>query len=108
MLSSAPGNPIGAQIDCSTEDSVSNDHITTQQKMSRNIGKIHLLTMGYSPTDGARLNPMTEPVEDIFSLGVKEMAESFNNLVHSQSQIQADSFDAVNMQTAVPDWQSTP
>jgi len=108
VLPSAPGNPIGAEIACSAEDSVSNDHVTTQQKMSRNIGKMHLLTMGYCPTDGARLNPMTEAVEEIFSLGVKEMTESFNNLVHSQSQVQADSLDAVNRQTAVPDWRSTP
>ena len=108
VFPSAPGNPIGAQIDCSTEDSVSHDQITTAQKMSRNIGKVHLLTMGYSPTDGARLMPMTEAMEDIFTLGVKEMAESFNNIVHSQSQIQADSLDAVNRQTAIPDWRSTP
>ena len=64
--------------------------------------------MGYSPTDGARLIPMTEAMEDIVQLGVEEMAELFNNIVHSQSQIQADSLDAVNRQTAVPDWRSTP
>jgi hypothetical protein len=108
VLPSAPGNPIGAQIDCSTEDSVSNDHITSQQKMSRNIGKMHLLTMGYCPTEGPRLNSMTQEIEDIFSLGVKEMAESFNNIVHSRSRNQADSLDAVNRQTDVPDWRSTP
>ena len=51
---------------------------------------------------------MTEAMEDIFTLGVKEMAESFNNIVHSQSQIQVDSLDAVNRQTAIPDWRSTP
>ena len=64
--------------------------------------------MGYCPTDGARLNSMTEAMDDIFVLGVKEMAESFNNIVHSQSKNQADSLDAVNRQTAVPDWRSTP
>ena len=98
VFPSALGNPIGVQIDCSTEDSVSHDQITTAQKMSRNIGKVQLLTMSYSPTDGARLMPMTEAMEDIFQLGVKEMAESFNNIVHSKSQIQADSLDAVNRQ----------
>ena len=54
--------------------------------MSRNILKMHLLTMGYCPMEGPRLNSMTQEMEDIFSLGVKEMAESFNNIVHSQSQ----------------------
>ena len=80
----------------------------TAQKMSRNIRKNHLLTMGYSPTDGPQLMLMTEAMEDIFTLGVKEMADYFNNIVHSHSQIQADSLNAVNMQTAVPDWRSTP
>ena len=108
VFPSAPGNPIGAQIDCSTDDSVSHDQIMTAQKMSCNIGKVHFLTMGYSPTNGARQMPMTEAMEDIFTLGVKKMDESFNNIVHSQSQIQADSLDAVNRQTAIPDWRSTP
>ena len=76
--------------------------------MSRNIGKVDLLTMGYCPTEGVRLLPMTNTMDDIFALGVKEMAESFNNIVHSQSQAQADSLDAVNRQVALPDWQSTP
>ena len=108
MLPLAPGNPIGAHIDCSNEDSISDDIITTKQKMSRNIGKMHLLTMGYSPTEGAKLNDMTEAMEEIFALGVKEMAESFNNIVHSMSQTQANSLDTVNRQTDVPDWRSTP
>ena len=51
---------------------------------------------------------MTNTMDDIFALGVKEMAESFNNIVHSQSQAQADSLDAVNQQMALPDWRSTP
>ena len=72
--------------------------------MSRNIGKVHLLTMGYCPMAGPRLLPMSEAMADIFTLGVKEMAESFNNIVHSQSQAQVDSLDATNRQTAVPDW----
>ena len=69
---------------------------------------MHLLTMGYSPTEGAKLNDMTEAMEEIFALGVKEMAESFNNIVHSMSQTQATSLDTVNRQTDVPDWRSTP
>ena len=59
--------------------------------------------MGYCPTEGARLLPMSEAMADIFALGVKKMAESFNNIVQSQSQAQVDSLDAVNWQTAVPD-----
>ena len=108
MFPSAPGSPIGAQIDCRNEDYLSQYQVTTAQKMSRNIEKVHLLTMGYCPTDGPRLLTMTEPITDIFTLGVKEMAGSFNSIVHSQSQAQADSLDAVNRQTVVPDWRSTP
>ena len=85
VFPSAPGNHIGAQIDCSNEDSLSQDQVTTVQEMSRNIGKVHLLTMGYCPTDGPRLLPMTEAMTGIFTLGMKEMTESFNNIVHLQS-----------------------
>ena len=108
VFPSTPGNHIGAQIDCSNKDLLSQDQVTTAQKMSHNIGKVHLLAMGYCPTDGPRLLPMTEAMTDIFTLGMKEMAESFNNIVHSQSQAQANSLDAVNRQTADPAWRSTP
>ena len=108
VFPSAPSNPIEAQIDCSNEDSLSQDQVMTAQKMSHNVRKIHLLTMGYSPTDGPRLLSMTETMADIFMLGLKEIDKSFKNIMLLQSQAQADSLDTVNRQTAVPDWRSTP
>ena len=46
---------------------------------------------------------MSKAMADIFALDVKEMDESSNDIVHPQSQAQADLLDAVNRQTAVPD-----
>ena len=111
VISSTPTSHIGAKINCSNNDitcTLGQDQVTTAQKMSINIGKVHLLTMGYCPTKGVKLFPMTDAMADIFELVVKGMAELFNDIVYSQSQPQADSLDAVNRQTAVPDWQSTP
>ena len=42
--------------------------------MGRNIGKVHLLTMGFSPKEGAKLLPMSKAMNDIFALGIKKMA----------------------------------
>ena len=102
---------IGSQIDCSTDGvtgALGQDPALSAQKTTRNIGKVQLLTMSYCPTEGAKLLPMSDGMVEIFVMGVKEMAESFNNIVHSQSETQADSLDAVNRQTAVPDWRFTP
>ena len=78
------------------------------KKRKREIGKVHLLTMGYSKKDGAKLLPMSDAMTEIFNLGVKEMAEAFSNVVHLQSMEQADSLDYANRQTAVTDWRATP
>ena len=91
------------------EDPITSDQTCPKtMRLRRNLGKLRLFTMGYTPDEGVKLLELRPTIVELFSLGPKDMSESFSNQLQATSEEQGNSLDCINRQTSLPDWSMTP